>query len=350
MREGQSIEPTESATEASPRRAEHGSAGVGPIFISGRQHSGNTVTAYIFGMVPDCYSANVEGWFFEHRRLVEKIKDPAKRAAYVVDLLRLDDAALAERTRDWLVRWHREHPDAPSVDVYRQAMKFVTASSGKRFWVRRATSYIFYAQDILTLMPEARILYLLRNPYDVCASKKRRDPKQDRFLSWVVSWNRGLRVALKLQEAYPNRFLIVRYEDMVAKPVETFRAIFDFAGVPFQARYLDVPHVNRSEAHQTRTSETRGLNPSRVYYYTGILSPAETVVLDILVWKEKVLEYYPDLPRCQGEPRLSTRIKALGLLATSAFSYAARQVRLFFRHDSAWRLRRLLRRVRMVVR
>ena len=350
MREGQSVEAKVSATEASARRVEHDSAGVGPIFISGRQHSGNTVTAHIFGMVPDCYSANVEGWFFEHRRLVDKIKDPAKRAAYVVDLLRLDDAALDERTRDWLVGWHREHPDAASVDVYRQAMRFVTTSSGKRFWVRRATSYIFYAQDILTLMPEARILYLLRNPYDVCASKKRRDPKRDRFLGWVVSWNRGLRIALKLQEAYPNRFLIVRYEDMVTKPVETFRAIFDFAGVLFQARYLDIPHVNRSEAHQTRTSETRGLNPSRVYYYTGILTPTETLVLDMLVWKEKVLEYYPDIPHWKDKPRLSTRIKALGLLATSPFSYAFRLVRLFFRHGPAWRLRRLLRRVRIVVR
>lgn len=350
MREGQSVESKVLATEASARRAEYDSADVGPIFISGRQHSGNTVTAYIFGMVPDCYSANVEGWFFEHRRLVDRIKDPAKRAAYVVDLLRLDDAALAQRTRDWLVCWHRDNPDAASIDVYRQSMRFVTASSGKRFWVRRATSYIFYAQDILTLMPEARILYLLRNPYDVCASKKRRDPKRDRFLGWVISWNRGLRIALKLQESYPERFRIVRYEDMVAKPLETFRAIFDFAGVPFQARYLDVPHVNRSEAHQTRTSETRGLNPSRVYYYTGILSPAETVVLDMLVWKEKVLEYYPDIPHWKGKPRLSTRIKALGLLATSPFSYAIPQVRLLFGHDPVWRLRRLLRRLRMVVR
>ena len=155
---------------------------------------------------------------------------------------------------------------------------------------------------------------------------------------------------MKLQESYPERFRIVRYEDMVAKPLETFRAIFDFAGVPFQARYLDVPHVNRSEAHQTRTSETRGLNPSRVYYYTGILSPAETVALDMLLWKEKVVEYYPDLPHYKDNPRLSTRIKALGLLAISPFSFAVQQVRSFFRHDPAWRLRRLLRRVRMVFR
>ena len=337
-----------SPSPTAPANTETGS--IGPLFISGRQHSGNTVVTMIFGQVPDCFAANVEGWFFEHRGLVEKIRDPAKRARYIVDILRLEDTALAERARQWLVRWHCEHPDAASIDVYRQAMQFVTAGTGKRFWVRRATSYIFYGEQILSLMPEARMLYLLRNPYDVCASKKRRNPREDRFLGWVVSWNRGLRLATGLKQRYPDRFRIVRYEDMVTTPVETMRGIFDFAGVPFQERYLDVPHVNRSEAHETRTSKTRGLNPSRVYYYRGILSPAEIAAVDMLVWKQALQEQYPDLPHRRGAYAPGTRLKALGLLAVSPLRYGVGQAQRLVRQKSAWRFRRLLWRVKLLFR
>jgi hypothetical protein len=348
MCEQESSDAAAQPAKATARPATHSRDEIGPVFIAGRQHSGNTVAALVFGMVPECCAINVEGWFFEHRALVDKIRDPAQGARYVVELLRLEDRSLSDRTREWLVRWHEEHSGATSVDVYREAMRFVTESSGKRFWVRRATSYIVYAGEILTLMPEARMLYLLRNPYDLCASLKRRDPRLDRFGGCVISWNRGLREALKLQETYPDRMRVVRYEDMVTKPVETFRGIFDFVGVPFREQYLGVPHVNRSEAVEAKSSASHGLNPSRVYYYTSILRPAEVAAVSMLVWKEKLLEYYTDLPDHQH--RLSTRIGALGLLALSPFNYAVQQVRSIFRHDPAWQVRRLARRVRMLLR
>ncbi len=323
---------------------------IGPLFISGRQHSGNSVTTCVFEQVPDCFAARREGWFFEQRGLVEKIEDPARRARRVVELLRLEDDQLARRTTERLEEWHRRHPGASAVEVYRAAMELILSDTGKRFWVRRATSYIFYAAEIFDLMPDARMLYLLRNPYDVCASLKRRRPKLDRFVGWVISWNRGLRSALRLRETHPDRFLIVRYEDLVARPAETMRGVFAFAGVPFEERYLDVPHVNPSEAPGQRTSEVRGLNPSRIYYYRGILAPAEVAAVDTLVWTEKLLEHYPDLPHRGQRHPISARIGALGLLAMAPYRFAAHQVGLLGRHSPRWRLSRILRRARIAAR
>ena len=243
-----------------------------------------------------------------------------------------------------------EQPNANAIDLYREGMRFAAASHGKRFWAQQATSYIFYAREILDLMPDARFLYLLRNPYDICASEKRRAPRKDRLWAGVVSWNRGLRLATKLCKDFPKRLLIVRYEDIVADPVQLFRKVFDFVGVPFREKYLDVPHVNRSEAPHTWTSSTRGLTSSRVYYYTDILSSTELAAVDMLVWKDKLFEFYPDLPHRQDKHRFSTRIKALGLVIASPFRYALEQMGRIFRHDPVWQLRRLLRRVRMITR
>jgi hypothetical protein len=324
---------------------------VGPVFVSGRQHSGNTVMTSVLGSLPECFAGRHEGWFFEQRVMAEKLRDPARRAAEVVRLLRIDDDAdLAEKTRDKLTRWHHAHPQASTIELYQAAMHFVMEATGTRFWIRHATSYIFYAEEILTLIPDARVMYLLRNPYDVCASKKRRDPRRDRFWAWVVSWNRGLRIALQLKREYPDRFRIVRYEDVTRNPVETLREVFDFVGVPFDEAYLNVPHVNRSEAPGAETSESRGLNPSRVYYYTGILTSAEVAAVDMLVWREKLLDYYPDLPHREARHGLWTRVKACGHIALAPFKFAVNQARFLRRHDPKWRLMRLMRRFRIAVR
>ncbi|MHC4610063.1 MAG: sulfotransferase [Planctomycetota bacterium] len=305
-----------------------GDGHVGPVFVSGRQHSGNTVMTAVLGSLPECFAGRREGWFFEQRVMAEKLSDPDRRAAEVVRLLRIDDDAdLVEQTRRNLTHWHHAHPQASTIELYLAAMQFVMEATGTRFWVRHATSYIFYAEEILTLIPDARVLYLLRNPYDVCASKKRRDPWRDRFWAWVVSWNRGLRIALQLKREYPDRFLI-----------------------PFDEAYLNVPHVNRSEAPGAETSESRGLNPSRVYYYPGILTPAEVAAVDMLVWREKLLEYYPDLPHREARQGLWTRAKACGHVALEPFKFAASQARLLRRHDPKWRLMRLMRRLRIAVR
>jgi hypothetical protein len=323
---------------------------IGPLFVAGRQHSGNTVTVVIFGKVPNCYAANVEGQFFERRDLIERIKDPDRRIEAVTRSLRIEDDDLAARTRRHLSDWSSSRTNPSSIELYRQGMDFVTAEEGKAFWVRRATSYIFYAQDILRLMPEARVLYLVRNPFDVCASKKRRNPKQDRFWGWVMSWNRGMRIADTLRQQYPDRFQIIRYEDMVSEPTDTFRAIFDFVGVPFLEEYLDVPHVNRSEAHQTRTSKTRGLNASRVNYYTEILSSAEIAAVNMLVWSEKLREFFPDLPHLQQRPGMTTRLKATWLVATSPLLYIWQQMGTLLRKDTGWQIRRILRRAKILTR
>ena len=323
----------------------------GPIFVCGRQHCGNTVTAYIFGMVPDCLSVNVEGLFFEYRGIVERMKDPVRRANKVVDLLRFEDADLLEKTRTWLVGWHREHPDVTAVEVYREAMRYATEADGKRFWVRRATSYIFYVEEIMNLMPEVRVLYLLRNPYDMTASRKRRAPSTDLMWSPALSWNRGLRIADRMQRRVPDRFRIVRYEDLATKPVESFAGVFAFLGLPFDEAYLDVPHINRAEAYQTRTSKSRGMVASRVNYYPEVLNPAQIAAMDMLAWQEKVREYYPDLPHQQSQRAgLGTRVRALGIVAMSPVRYLLAQIGLLFRKNPVWRIRRTLHRLRIAAR
>ena len=87
-----------------------------------------------------------------------------------------------------------------------------------------------------------------------------------------------------------------------------------------------------------------------MYYYTGILSPAEIAAVDMLASKQMLLEQYPDLPHRREAHAPGTRLKALVLLAESPFRFGVQQARRFVRQKSAWRFRRLLWCVRLLFR
>ncbi len=319
------------------------------IFVAGRQHSGNTVMTYMLGMSPECYAANVEGLFFEWRGMVDKQREPVRRAELICELLRLEEEDLAAQVRTLLTAWSEAHPDATSVEVYRQAMLIVTEQTGTRAWARRATSYIFYADDILEQMPEAKIIYLLRNPWDICASRKRRGAIGGHMPA-VLGWNRGFAAATRLQADRPDAFRIVRYEDLVQKPEDTARDLFDFVGLRFDPSYLEVPHLNRSEDGGGRESASRGLNPSRVFYYLDVLSAGEIAAVDAMVRRAMVAEQYPDLPHVPGQAGLGDRVRGWGTILAGPVRIAADQARQLLRHNPAWRIRRLAHRARTMAR
>lgn len=332
----------------------HG-ATIGPVLISGRQHCGNTVMAAMFKRVPYCYAHLDEGAFFEHRPIIDKVSDPAERARYAHRQIRVEEPGLVEPCLAHLVDWAASHPSAGAVDLYREGMRYLTEASGKRFWIQKATSYIFYGDEIMRTMPEARLIYMLRNPYDLATSEKRRGKVRKRNWEYVwgrtLSWNKGLRIAMRLEREHPHRFFIMQYERMVSEPNVVVRELFERLGIPFHPSYLDVYHMNKSEHGYSLDSQQAqtGLSASRVYYYVNDMSAAEIRAIDWLVAPEAWTRWYPDLPHAaaRGSPLgLGARLRAMWLVAKGPIHFAFDYIRLIRRsprHLIARSLQRLRR-------
>jgi hypothetical protein len=230
----------------------------GPIFVSGRQHSGNTVVAVLLGRLPGCLAQIDENAFFEHRRLVDNLQDAASRAERVFELLRLEHDGARAPVHEHLRRLARDRPRITALELYRDGMDFAAHFAGKRFWVQKATSYIFYGHEILSSMPDARMICLVRNPYDIVASRKRRNERRERIWSTMVSWNRGMTIVRSLEAQFPHRLRLVSYEDLTSRPEETVRSLVAWIGEPFDPACLDVPHVNRSETTYSLSGDGKG--------------------------------------------------------------------------------------------
>lgn len=296
----------------------------GPLYVIGRQHSGNTLLATMLGRHPCVYPFTGEGTFFEHRRAIQQEEDPVPRVA--AEVAGGADPPLSAEVRKELTRFlHRERGGETTVsDLYSRGKERVAASEGADRWVQKATSYVFHVDDILRALSASRLIFLLRNPLDLGASLKRRD-NWHRVLRMIWGWNRGVRLAHRWGDE--ERVLLVRYEDLVRRPEALLREVCSFAGLSFDEALLEVPHVNRSETPYNTDSAETGLDDSRVYYYRDVLSPEEEAVVRTWADTDRLRSAYPDLPQPRKHGavgKVGLTVQAVGgLIQTLATDHAA---------------------------
>lgn len=269
----------------------------GPIFIIGRQHSGNTMLARCLGRAPEVYSVTGEGQFFEHQAFLEGAS-PSEQVASIISLVRQSGGDIPDETRSEL----RRHMQAPadsedSVErvgrMYARCMEWLARQKGATRWAQKATSYIFHVGAILECFPDARLVFLVRNPLDLAASMKRRGGWGS-VARMVYGWNKGVRLALRYADTQADRFLVVRYEQFVEESGRKMADICEFCDLPFRESYLDIPHVNRSESPYNQSDTTEGISSSRLGYYRRVLSDTETGAVRALVNDRLMEALYPE--------------------------------------------------------
>ena len=80
------------------------------------------------------------------------------------------------------------------------------------------------AARILDEVPGAHVLSVVRNPWSAYADTKRR-PVPLSMQHYMLGWTLHQQHALRLREAYPSRFHVLRFEDLVQDPRKTLREL-----------------------------------------------------------------------------------------------------------------------------
>lgn len=298
-----------------------------PIFVLGRQHSGNTMLVMMLGRLPGVYSHLGESHFFEHlvqlenrsaaglTRLAELIATAAQPKLEPNDVLQIvkSESSFIEM----------EDRNALPL-LFHRTMSALAKRAGKRRWVQKATSHIFYARDIEFRLPGSKQIFIVRNPFDLAASLKRRR-QGNQQLRAVWAWNRGVRLALQLHQELPGRFLMIRYEDIVSEPGRAVRQICTFIGEPFDISMIEVPHINRSEAPYVLSSDTCGPQSDRVEYFRTVLSQGERSVVRRHIDQALADYLYPEL---NDSERKATFLESLPAVSASLLNIANYQARI----------------------
>jgi hypothetical protein len=144
-----------------------------------------------------------------------------------------------------------------------------------------------HLQQIGALFPDAKVLHVVRDPRDVLASKKmaewsmRRHPLLH-IAAGNVQWSLGRRDSLHLGD---DRYMEIRYEDILADPDARFREICKWLGLPFEIDMLSFNATAESlisaDEQQWKKETLQPLKTANTGKWRSALSPFEVAAVQV---------------------------------------------------------------------
>ncbi len=154
-------------------------------------------------------------------------------------------------------------------------------------WVEKTPYNEYFAEEIFALWPQARCLHVVRDPRDNYASYRRKHPdwRPEVFaLSWRASLQRGLR---NRRTFGAERYLILRYEDLVLNVDETVELVRRFLGIEDDPALRRPTRLGRPWQGNSMFGEAfDGVSASPVGRYRRHLSPGEVARLEAALGQE----------------------------------------------------------------
>ena len=165
---------------------------------------------------------------------------------------------------------------------YKSMLQRHLYATGKKYFVAKNPAFSPKIQTLLEFFPDARIIYLARNPLDMLPSTvswinyARRvftEPQekyhyQDEILEFTQYW---YRYPLKYLDAHPSpRYLILNYDDLIQRPEHVIRGFYEQFGYP------DKPGLDRIVDEAVK--ETLTFNSDHVYSYAEMGFTREQIV------------------------------------------------------------------------
>jgi len=144
-------------------------------------------------------------------------------------------------------------------------------ATGKKYYVAKNPAFSAKIETLVEFFPEARIIYLARNPLDMLPStvswinyarRQFTDPKEtwlyvDEIKDMTQHWYRH---PLKYLDAHPSpRHLILNYDDLIQRPEAVLRSFYEQFGYP------DKPGLEIIVDEAVK--ETMSFNSDHVYSY-----------------------------------------------------------------------------------
>jgi hypothetical protein len=128
------------------------------------------------------------------------------------------------------------------------AWKDLRRSGDETVYVGYSPIVVVDAEAIVTEMPDAHVLHVVRNPWSAYADTKKR-PVPMRLADYVRAWVVNQEAALVARERHPDRVHIVRTEDTFAAPQRILGDVLGRLGLDGSPT-LATPTWNRRELPQ----------------------------------------------------------------------------------------------------
>jgi hypothetical protein len=286
-----------------------------PIFIVGANRSGTTLLRLILNAHSRIAIPEELMYFAPHLAgaSLYRWEDPdlssAQYARFVSNFLETNCAPLDLDT-DGLRREILEAP--PSLRrPYRRALEAWAQRHGKARWGEKTPGNLFFGGVIREMFPAAQFLYLARDPRAGVHSMNKTDfLPGDTVINALNRYHYAVEGLACLEQTVPaDQRMMLRYEDLVAEPEATTRAVCAFLGERFEPAMLRFheeaeQYMKQRAARTFNSSATRPIDASKIDAWKGRLSARDVSIIESICREE--MERFGYEPS-GGRPSLTTR-------------------------------------------
>ncbi len=296
------------------------------VFIVGNSRSGTTLMAYILGNNKEIYSFN-ELHFFERFWTKDNSFFSRKRAYKVLHELLCCarehpfvkcKKGLFDNDIEKLLN-NKEFP-VDGVEVYRDFLFYETEKMGKQIPCEQTPRNLFYLDTVFEYFPNAKIIYMVRDPRDTTLSQKFKwkrifKTKNEPYPLWEavrnfvnyhpftmsLLWKSSANAILPYLNS--ENVMCVKFESLLDSPEKVVKNVCDFIGIKYHSSMLDVPYAF-SSIYKDKMGK-KGFDKKRSGNWKRFLSDTEVFIV------EKVNK---DLMEKFGYSLSTTNPKILGLV------------------------------------
>jgi hypothetical protein len=274
---------------------EHGTdaAALGPIYIGGAGRSGKTLVRWMLASHPRiAVSRRTAMWTGFYGRFGD-LADPDNLERCLRTMLQRRHIAelgtdLAQLRRDLLA-------GPPTyARLFTLFHEQYAKRAGKARWGDQTGLVEGYAAEIFAQQPQARFLHLIRDPRDVVGARLERGPRRPGAVGRITGiWRSSAASALRNRRRYPGRYQVIRYEDLVASPDGTMRAVCAFIGEEFHPAMVRMDGVGRYDAVRAASVSCAPISTEFVGRYRLSVPRADVALIQSLAEREMIPFGYP---------------------------------------------------------
>lgn len=153
-------------------------------------------------------------------------------------------------------------------------------AQGKSRWGDKSLNTERFTDHIFKEFPNARIIHMMRDPRDRYASAKTRwADMKGRAGAGVAMWAESARLAERFQKLYPDRYMVVRYEDLTSDTERTLRKVCAFLGEQYSPDMLTMSgapsHRNKGSNSSYGKREVGVISTDSIARYRQVLLPQD---------------------------------------------------------------------------
>ncbi|MGN6474854.1 MAG: sulfotransferase family protein, partial [Mycobacteriales bacterium] len=188
------------------------------------------------------------------------------------------------------------------------------AARGKQRWGDKTPFHVWHLDLALRMFPEAQVIGIVRHPAAVVSSMRRRFRRS--VNAGIPHWRRSNRQLIHAGARLGDRFVLLRYEDLVTDPEPTMRALLERLGEPWSDAVL-AHHQVQPVAESTGFTRTdRAIDTASIAEWESQLTKAEL---------NRVVDRTGQLAEFLGyDPRRPTPVQTLGAPLLSGTELARR--------------------------